>query len=344
MNETLFSQDYVIQSLYTYCKRAVYKTGQSAYNAECCICNEGNSSGKKRRLFYFTQKRYFYCFNCGQSWNEAQWLQKVTNFSFFELLNESKQFTVEIKPEDKREESLVRIVQQVSSLPVGVIDLEDKIQIEFYKEQKKHFKKLQHAIDYCNQRRLLTAVNRSKHFYISFDDKKHCNRLIIPFYDRDLKLSCYQSRALTSQQFPKYLTKEGEKCLFGEDRLDSSIPYIFIFEGPIDAMFVKNGVAMAGVDVSTKQQQFLNSCIGYEKIFVYDNDKDNKSLNKKILTRLKNKEKVFVWPKKFDQFKDINEVCCRLKLNELSWKFIADNSFSETEGVVKYTLTQRLSG
>jgi len=344
VSDSLLPQDYVIQNIYTYCKRTVYKTGQSAYNAECCICNEGKSSGRKRRLFYFTQKRYFYCFNCSQSWTEAQWLQKVTNYNFIDILRDCSQFTVEFKPEVTKKSIVSEETKEIHPLPIGCIDLENEEQINFYSSQKKVYSKLQHAIEYCNSRRLFTAVNRSRHLYVSFEDKKHTNRLVIPFYDKDNQLVCYQSRSLLSSQFPKYLTKEGEKCLFGEDKIDPTIPYIFIFEGPIDAMFVRNAVAMAGTDASTKQQQLLNNSIGYEKIFVYDNDKGNTSLTKKIKNKLKNKQKVFVWPEKFNRFKDINEVCCHLKLDEFSWKFIVENSFSETEGLVKYTLTQKLSG
>jgi len=258
-------------------------------------------------------------------------------------LNESRQFTVEIKPTETEPLSSSYKELKESILPFGCIDLENEHQINYYTSQKRDHKKLTSAVEYCKQRRLFTAVNRSKHFYLSLTDKLHNNRLVIPFYDRGKQVACYQSRSLTSYQFPKYLTKEGEKCLYGEDSIVESIPYIFIFEGPIDAMFVRNGVAMAGTDISEKQQQFLNSCIGYEKIFVYDNDANNKSLNKKIKKRLANKQKVFIWPDKLKRFKDINEVCCHLKLDEFNWKFIVENSFTGIEGSVKYTLTEKLS-
>jgi hypothetical protein len=342
VSESLLSQDYIIQNIYTYCKRALYKPSQSAYNAECCICNEGKSSGKKRRLFYFTQKRYFYCFNCSKSWNEIQWLQEAASKSYIEILNESNGFIIDIKPTTLTKLSITQD-KDVAPLPQGCISLEDSCQIEFYKDNKRNYKRLLHAVDYCVQRRLFTAINRSKHLYVSFNDKKHCNRLVIPFYDYNGTLACYQSRALLNHQFPKYITKEGEKCFYGEDKIDPLIPYIFIFEGPIDAMFVRNAVAMAGTDVSFKQQQFLNKCIGYEKIFVYDNDIDNVVLTKKIKKRLSNNDRVFIWPKKFSKYKDVNEICCKLGLDEFAWKFIVENSFTGTEGNVKYTLNQKFN-
>ena len=335
--------DYVIQNLYTYCKRPVYKRNQKVYNAECCICNEGASAGRKRRLFYFPDKRYFYCFNCSQSWKEVQWLQQVTNKSYTEILADTKNYATEFKPETVVE-CISETIADVRQLPDNCVDLEDQNQINFYSTKKREYKKIINAIEYCTQRQLFTSVNRCSKFYLSLDDKLHTNRLVIPFFDQHNTLACYQSRALTSTQFPKYLTKEGEKCLFGEDRIKEEIPYIFIFEGPIDSMFVQNGVAMAGTDLTEKQQHFLDNCIGYEKIFIYDNDKNNNSLAKKIKNKLKAGHKVFIWPEKFSKFKDVNEVCCKLKLNEFNWKFIVSNSFSETEGIVKYTLTQNLSG
>ena len=334
------NQEFLLETFFSYCKRPLHKKYQNVFNAECPVCKEGKSAGRSRRLFYFPLKNYLYCHNCSKSWNPFEWVKEVTSLTVPEILKRNKQKAsdgtqVNIKVTAEPIKSVV-----IEDLPTESIDLSNSQQIDFY--QANTYVKL--ALEYCNSRRLFTAVNTCNKFFISLTDRVHRNRLVIPFYDKDNQLVCYQSRSLLSSQFPKYLTKEGEKCLFGEDKIDPSIPYIFIFEGPIDAMFVRNAVAMAGTDASTKQQQLLNNSIGYEKIFVYDNDKGNTSLTKKIKNKLKNKQKVFVWPEKFNRFKDINEVCCHLKLDEFSWKFIVENSFSETEGLVKYTLTQKLSG
>jgi hypothetical protein len=224
---------------------------------------------------------------------------------------------------------------KVPSIPEDSVDLFDSNQCDYYKGASQ-YKFIQQALDYCNKRKLFTAVNRPSSLYISFSDYVHKNRLIIPFYSQDNKIESYQSRSLTGDSYPKYLTKFGDKCLYGENNIDLSIPYIFVFEGPIDAMFVRNGVAIGGSTLTEKQETFLNKCFGQEIIYVYDNDKDNKEMDKKIRTLIDRGKKLFVWPKELRKYKDINEICCQLDINEFPYKFITDNSFSGIEAKLKF--------
>jgi DNA primase len=332
--------------MFSYCKRTIYKRSQKVYNAECPVCNEGKSSGRKRRLFYFPDKRYFYCFNCTRSWKEVQWLQEVTNCTYTDILSQIKNYHIDIKPQEKTTLEVRETVDNNvddKTLPDSYFDLEDTDQIAFYSQKSKDAKKINEAIEYCKSRRLFTAINRCKHYYYSLVDKNHSNRLILPFYNSNNQIECYQTRALLPNQYPKYLTKVGEKCLFGENNIDTNIPYIFVFEGPIDSMFVKNGVAMAGTDITLRQQHFLDQCVGYQQVLIYDNDRDNKSLQRKIKNKLKSGKRVFIWPDKFKAFKDVNEICCKLKIDEFNWRFIVENSFSGTEGIVKFNLSLNIN-
>jgi hypothetical protein len=328
----LLPQSYVVQNIYTYCKRPTYKKHQGCYNAECCICNEGSSAGSKRRLFYFTNDRYFYCFNCSRSWQESSWIQEVSKKSYSEILRESKTYDTITDPVSSKNSNTY--TKSVPSIPEDSINLFEDYQCNFFKDTSQ-WPLIESALTYCQERRLTTAVNRPKALYMSFDDKVHKNRLIIPFYSKNNKIESYQSRVLCGDAFPKYLTKYGEKCLYGENNIDSDIPYIFIFEGPIDAMFVRNAVAMGGTSTTEKQEQFLNTCFGHELIYVYDNDKDNKEVDKKILSVVDSGKKIFIWPKEFSKFKDINEVCTSLQLNEFPYKYIVDNAYSGIEAKLK---------
>jgi DNA primase len=224
-------------------------------------------------------------------------------------------------------------------LPENSIDLTDQTQIDFY--QTNRYVKM--ALTYCKERRLFSAVNSCKRFFVSLDDKLHKNRLVIPFFSETGQTVCYQTRALTQNQFPKYLTKFGEKTVFNISNVHSSIPYVFIFEGPIDSMFVKNGVAIASVAPTEKQLQQLNSLIGYEQIFVFDNDKNNKQVSRKIEKYIREGKRIFIWPKEFLAFKDFNEICCKLELNEISWKFVVKNSAVKQEAMIKQKLKLALA-
>ena len=328
-------QDYVIQTLYTRCKRPVYKKHQKVYNAECCVCHEGTSAGRKRRLFYFIDERYFYCFNCGKSWKELNWIQEVTHQNYSEILKEASRFTCSVDLNVKLLEKEETKTNEIPPIPEDSIDICNSKECEFYTNDRT-VKLIKSAQEYCEKRRIFEAVNRPKSLYVSCEDYVHKNRLIIPFYSESGKIESYQSRSLVGDEYPKYLTKYGEKCLYGENNLSSDIPYIFVFEGPIDAMFVKNAVAIGGSTPTERQEAFLNRCLFNEIIYVYDNDKNNKQMDRKIKQVIKQNKKIFVWPKEMSKYKDINEVCCALGLNEFPYKFIVENSFSGIEALMKF--------
>jgi DNA primase len=286
-------------------------------------------------LFYFPHKQYFYCHNCVKSWRPFEWVKDITGWTFPEIVrkNNEKEGLVQTK------KLVYPIVQaqkviEIPDLPENSIDLTDKTQIEYYNDNK--FVKL--ALNYCQKRRLWTATNSCKRFYLSLEDRVHKNRLVIPFISDNGKTNCYQTRALTENQFPKYLTKFGEKEMFGINNINEEIPYVFIFEGPIDSMFVKNGVAMASLAPTEHQLQQLTNLIGYEQIWVFDNDKNNKQTSRKIEKYIKEGKKIFVWPKEFQKFKDFNEICCSLELDEIPWNFVVKNSAAGQEAQLKQKL------
>lgn len=328
-------QDYVIQSLYSYCKRTVYKKYQKAYNAECCVCNEGGSAGRKRRLFYFLDDRYFYCFNCSKSWSELNWISEVSKKTITEILKDTNSFHVspEIQNKINKQNETVK-AYVVPTIPDDAVDICDPSQVEFYKGSTF----IKNTVSYCQSRRLFTAVNRPKSLYVSFKDKVHKNRLIIPFYNEFGKIESYQSRTLDGNTHPKYLTKYGEKSLYGENNIDNNIPYIFVFEGPIDAMFVRNAVAVGGASMTEKQDAFIKKHFDKEVIYIYDNDKDNKQMESRIKRTINDKKRVFIWPKEFSNYKDINELCTKLQLDEISWKLFEQNSYKGLEAYTRKLL------
>jgi len=330
------NQEFLIETFFSYCKRPLFKKYQNVFNAECPVCKEGKSSGRSRRLFYFPLKNYIYCHNCSQSWKPFEWVKEVTSLTVPEIIrknNEKIQTGINIAAVKSPQplEPLVAVIQE--DLPEESIDITDPRQVEFYTSNKF----VQLATAYCRDRRLMTAVNTCGKFYISLKDRVHKHRLIIPFFNNG-KVSCYQSRSLSKEQFPKYLTKLGEKEVFGLDNVKADIPYVFVFEGPIDSMFVQNGLAIAALSATDHQRSQLNNLIGYELIYVFDNDKNNSQTSNKIQKHIKEGKRTFIWPREFWEFKDFNEICCKLNLNEIPWKFVVKHSFKNAEALIKFKL------
>ena len=334
------NQEFLIEVFYSYCKRPLHKKYQNVFNSECPICKEGKSIGRSRRLFYFPSKQYFYCHNCAKSWRPLEWVKELTGLTFPEIIRKNNEKIGAVQSSFSS-----KILKQTISKELVIPDLpENYIEITADAQNSAaNNKYINLAIDCCKTRRLFTATNTCRKFFISLDDKVHKNRLIIPFYDLNNKIVCYQTRALTEHQFPKYLTKFGEKSVFGINNIDDDIPYIFVFEGPIDSMFVKNGVAIASINPTRQQEQSLSTFIGKELIYVFDNDKNNKQVKDRVQKHINDKKRVFVWPAEFKEFKDLNEVCCKLKINEVNWNFIVKNSFKGSEATLKYTLSSKLS-
>lgn len=331
------SQEFLIETFFSFCKRPLLNRYQNVYNAECPVCKEGKSAGRSRRLFYFPHKRYFYCHNCVKSWQPFDWIKQVTGWTFSEIFKKNEEKIGIVQAVFKPHTVSLPVSShktEMPDLPENSINLNDRAQIEFYKDNK--YVKL--ALDCCKERRLYTAVNSCKQFYLSLEDRVHKNRLVIPFFGNDGRIVCYQTRSLSKNQFPKYLTKVGEKEVYGVNNVDPNIPYLFVFEGPIDSMFVKNGLAIASLAPTGYQLQQINNLIGYECIWVFDNDKNNKHTSKKIIKHISDGKKIFIWPKQLAKFKDFNELCCSLNIDEIPWKFVVNHSASGQQALLKFKL------
>jgi hypothetical protein len=308
---------YVLNKFYAQAGEPVHNKYNNVYNGSCCVCREGKSWLKKKRLYFYPDTNSFYCFNCNKSWNAYNWISQVTGLSKEEieaeafLGNSSKDIT------DRIEKHIFKKKVHQTILPIDCINLEDTQQLKFYNINPA----FQNAVQYIKSRKLDTSINRSSNYYISLTDYIHKNRLCIPYYDIDKKITFYQTRALDGSE-PRYLNKIGaDKTIFGIDRIDPDIPYIFLFEGPIDAMFVKNGVALAGLTLSKTQQIQLNSFMFHERIWVLDNPSKDVAAKENVFKLLQKKEKVFKWP--IDKpYKDFNEWAIKEDLNEIPYDFI----------------------
>ena len=236
-------------------------------------------------------------------------------------------------------------VLPVDELPKDAINLLDSTQVNYFKKTPIVAK----ALELIKKRRLDTAINRPKTLWLSTEDPVHKNRLVIPFYNNLGKIEHYQTRTILEQsdkQYPKYLSKQNsEKTLFGIDRVDQEQKHIFITEGPIDAFFIKNCVAVAGINESSKstftkkQETQLKEFPLQEIIWVLDNQYVDTASRKKTLHLLKQGFKIFLWPKELKKYKDINELCIATKIDEIGPNFILKNTVSGMKGVLTVTQT-----
>lgn len=322
-------EEYIVHKFYQYAGYPRYKKISNTYEGGCCMCREGSSWGRKRRLYYIVADIKICCHNCGWYSSPEDWVKQVAGLSWVDMIKESEEYD-HIPGLDTE----TRTVYHVDDLPSDSIDLFDTYQLRFYSNNQ-HVKS---CLDTIASRRLDTACNRPKSLYTTLKDRTHKNRLIIPFYDTSGKIVHYQSRQVHNDGKPKYLSKtNSDKTVFNIENLKQP-NHIFICEGPIDSFFIKNSIAIAGIQQSSSeglteiQQQQLKKFFLSERVWVLDNDATGRIKSKQLLKR---GHRVFIWPNQFKHFKDINELAVYMKRDEISEKFLLSNTQHGVQGIVR---------
>lgn len=331
--------DYLVQKFYQYAGQPKYNRLTRTHQGCCPVCREGHSWGKKKRCYYVLDDNVICCHNCGWYSQPVKWIETVGNMNYDEILKESKSF--DILPLDilKEDEPCKKVII-VPKLPKDSINLFDMNQLNYYKNNAH----VRAALSLIKKRRLYSAINRPDSLWISLTDKTHKNRLIIPFYNECNEIIFYQSRTINEKDlrlYPKYLSKiNSEKSLFGLNNVSpDKCDHVFIFEGPIDAFFIQNGIAVAGIQENSNntfthlQSSQLLSLKLLEKIWVLDSQWLDTASRKKTERLLKQGETVFIWPESLGKsFKDFNEYCIVKNLDSIEPSFIKENSYAGLKG------------
>jgi len=310
---------FLLRKFYNYSHNPTLKKTEGVYNAGCPVCKEGKSFGKRKRLFFYPKSQSFYCFNCSKSWNAFSWILEVSNSSIDDLKNEI--LNESLSEEIVFSQNVSQKSFKSNNLPLDSINLEDSSQIFYYKDNFI----LKKCLSYIKERKLDTAINKCESFYLSFNDYIHKNRLCIPFYEKN-KILFYQTRSFDNSS-PKYLSKNGgEKSLFNINNIDEDFDYIFLTEGPIDSMFIKNGVGVAGLSLTDLQKNQLSRYPFHKKIWILDNPSVDETAKEKTKEFIYNKENVYMWPLGC-RFKDLNELCIKQDLNGIDYNCIINNLY-----------------
>jgi hypothetical protein len=141
-------------------------------------------------------------------------------------------------------------------------------------------------------------------FNVEKDLIKGDKRLVIPFHDKEGNITGFQGRALGQSKL-RYITikllDEGPR-MFGMDRVDEN-EMIYVFEGPIDSMFIKNSVAVASSSLQSASEYFDKSKL----VLVYDNEPRNKEIVNLMEKSIDNHFNVVIWPAMIEE-KDVNDM------------------------------------
>ena len=356
--------------LWRYCVLAAermngHRLSEHKFNFKCNVCGDGHH--KKRGYLVFDTSRdliYYKCFNegdCaaagdGNTWHASRWLKFTDKNLYSAYRSELKESRVKrigklrfkteksaqncptspgshSEPVSAKVAITTRVppkVAQNSSLELTDIEREFSSFLPIKKcpdNLKEPVKK------FCLGRML--PKERIKEFRVAVNGK-YRNRIIIPTFDENHKLIYFQARALLGQT-PKYLNSVAprENVIYGLDRVDKSKPVI-VLEGPIDSMFVENGVATMGCSYSKEVQSKLDQM---NCLYLMDNDRAGNSKSRELL---QTGHKVFLWTKFLrgncldKNLKDLNEYVVSQKARiPLSFDFLS-SYFSDSQFSMSY--------
>lgn len=335
-------KEYTVEQIYKHGYQVKYNRFSETYQFGCCICREGKSLGKKRRCFYIPSNNNIFCHNCGWSSSPFSWVKRVTGLPDDVLIEEVKTYdntqSVDVLLANNEQPKSTKTTDVIPGDSINLFDLQ---QVSYYSDDKV----VRLALSLIESRKIKDAINKPKAIYLSLKDKVHKNRLIIPFYNEKNELEFYQSRTLLvsdNKLKPKYLSKlYGDKTLYGIDNITNDINSIFIFEGPINAMFLKNGVAVAGIQkgnqqFTQRQQEQIDRFKWYDKIWVLDSQWVDATSLEKTEKLLEQGAKVFLWPEKYGKkFKDFNDLAMKYNLPEIDPEFVQKNTYEGIVGILK---------
>ena len=274
------------------------------YNFRCPLCGDSQKNKTKCRGFVYRKKDdYFYmCHNCSVS---------TTFYNFLKQVDESliKEYQLErYRNGTERGNYTKPDFSEAKEKPV----FKERIRLESIESlPEEHFAKR-----YIKSRKIPVVFESQLYFAPDFKQfvetlgiekenlHKDDQRLVIPFYDSKKNLIAIQGRALGKSEL-RYITiklNDDFDKVFGLDRINQD-EMIYVVEGPIDSMFLKNAVATADANLESITKLFDKSQV----TLVFDNEPRNKQIVEKINLAIDNHFNVVIWPEFIDS-KDINEM------------------------------------
>lgn len=311
------------------------RKNSTLWNFRCPICGDSQKNKSKARGFIYQVKQdlFYKCHNCSFGTSFANLLKRID-------ANLYKEYLLEKYKEGEtasgfRPTTCVPTPKNI--LPKKTISLKSFAELNddhpakiLFKKRmipKEHWRELYFAPQFFKFSQRMTQT-------VSKIINDH-PRMIIPFYDENDELFAFQGRAFGSEQ-PKYLTtilNKKIKKIFGLNRANFNKP-LHVVEGPIDSLFIQNGIAVAQGDLRIPKYK-SNS------ILIPDNEPRNKEICNNIEKYLKQDYKVVLWPKEIES-KDINQMVLSGMSTDEIQQIINTNTYSGLEGLAVFSSWKKI--
>ncbi len=292
------------------------RTGRNKWNFRCVICGDSKKKSTKCRGFIGEAKKgghlVYSCPNCGYHKSFVRFLEEFDKPTYTQLITEIYADKRSYEREDERDISFLQDLEfrlpkitktQVLPRTVQTIDsLADDHPAVRYLRERQIPEQTWSRLLYSNQ-------------FESFCKKpqKRCEpRLVLPCYDSTETIFAAQGRILPGYQGIRYRLHRicGESSIvFGLKNLDHASK-IYVVEGPLDSLFLSNGLAICSASLHRIQDIVAEHGISVDRsqfVLVFDNEKRSPDILAFMLKAVGMGYNVCVWPDSVLE-KDINDM------------------------------------
>lgn len=282
------------------------KKKEGLYNFRCPYCGDSERNKNKTRGYIYRTKNdhNFKCHNCGISRSFTYFLkdQDVSLYDQYIMERYKSGLTgkATTAPNPVFKSSKPVFSKKDFDLP-RITELNNEHPARIYLENRKIPKEYLRELYFCENFKEWT--NKQKHTFDSIQNDE--SRVIIPLKNNG-KIFGFQGRSLDKYSKVKYITvmlDDNQPKIYGLDKVDFDKD-VYVVEGPIDSMFLKNSIAMVGADLD---KEFFSSKPQTNFVMVYDNEKRNKQIVNRMEKVINAKFPIVVWNKDIEE-KDINDM------------------------------------
>lgn len=308
------------------------KKNSTLWNFRCPICGDSQKNKFKARGFFYEKSGnlFFICHNCHASMSFSNFLKNV-----------DPELHKEHSLESFKERKAALVTESLNSRSDPAPDIAKFQKPKFIKYTELNTLKKVSQLDPAHPAKRYVVSRKIPNYFHSrlfytpkfkaFTNKlkpgKFENievdepRLIIPLVDNLGNLFGFQGRSFskTGIRYITIILNDDPPKVFGIDNVNKT-KTVYVFEGPIDSMFIPNSIAMVGssLDLSTLP-------IDKEKfVVVFDNEPRNKEIVKQVEKYISMGYRVCIWPDHIEQ-KDINDMVLA-GTKEQDVKLIIDNN------------------
>lgn len=299
------------------------------YNFRCPYCGDSQKYKNKARGYLFLKKNdlVYKCHNCGVGKSFGGFLKDNAQDLHDEYVMERYKMGLTGKGRNVATPKFETSKPVFVSKPTGlkkITDLNNSHPAKRYLQARKLPDESLDRLYYVD--RFQSWVNTQKKTFP--DTTNDHDRIIIPLIDTDGNWFGFQGRSLNPKDKMRYITimlDDEKPKLFGLDKVNKN-ETIYVTEGPLDSLFIRNSIAMCGADVH------IDNRIYNDTVWVYDNEPRNQQIVSRISRSIEDGQRVVIWPSVIKE-KDINDMF--LAGHDVQ-KVIESNVYQGLEAKVKF--------